>query len=158
MTLRRSIRTVVAVVGLARLGFAASARAADVPTHVVAANVNDAGIDTTARVEPRLARARPGAAGREAARVHGRRGRDQPAAEWSEIGSEGGRLGYHTIVLAYRNEAPVAALPPVGCGNSVDPPASPPNCAFNARMEILDGRGRIDRRQRRSRRTASRTG
>ena len=37
-----------------------------------------------------------------------------------------------------------------GAGSSVDPPDSPPNCAINARMEILDGRGRIDRRQRRS--------
>src|SRR3954464_3526857 len=52
-----------------------------------------------------------------------------------------GRLGYHAIVLAYANEAPVSALPPIGCGNNVDPPASPPNCAFNARMEILDGKG-----------------
>ena len=57
------------------------------------------------------------------------------------MGSEAGRLGYHAIVLAYANEAPVAAMPPIGCGNSVDPPDSPPNCAFNARMEILDGRG-----------------
>ena len=57
------------------------------------------------------------------------------------MGSEGGRLGYHTIVLAYRNEAPIQTLPPDGCGTSVDPPDSPPNCAINARMEILDGRG-----------------
>ena len=58
---------------------ATAAQAADVPTHVVAANINDAGIDPVARVQPRLARGRPGPAGREAARVHERRGRDQPA-------------------------------------------------------------------------------
>ena len=79
MTFRRWTGTVAAVVGLASVGFAASARAADVPTHVVAANVNDAGIDPSRGSQPRLARGRPGPAGREAARVHGRRGRDQPA-------------------------------------------------------------------------------
>src|SRR4051794_1856564 len=42
MTLQRSTLA-VAVVGL--LAFAGVARAADVPTHVVAANINDAGID-----------------------------------------------------------------------------------------------------------------
>ena len=74
------------------------------------------------------------------------------------MGSEGGRLGYHTIVLAYRNEAPIAALPPAGCGTGVDPPDSPPNCAINARMEILDGRGRIAASSTSIGRTASRTG
>src|SRR3954454_8533873 len=61
--------------------------------------------------------------------------------DWTQMGSEVGRLGYHTVVLAYRNEAPIQTLPPDGCGTSVEPPASPPNCAINARMEILDGRG-----------------
>ena len=63
--------------------------------------------------------------------------------EFEELGSEAGRLGYHTIVLAYRNEAPIAAAPPVGCGNGVDPPAAPPNCAIDARMEILNGDGEV---------------
>lgn len=67
--------------------------------------------------------------------------RDQPAAGLAGDGQRGGRLGYHSIVLAYRNETPIQALPPDGCGTSVDPPASPPNCAIDARMEILDGRG-----------------
>jgi hypothetical protein len=57
--------------------------------------------------------------------------------DWREIGTEGARLGYHTIVLAYRNEAPIAA--PTACGNAEQPPASPPDCALNARREILDG-------------------
>ena len=36
-------------------------------------------------------------------------GAEQPARRTFEsIGSEGGRLGYHTIVLAYKNEVPVA--------------------------------------------------
>jgi hypothetical protein len=57
--------------------------------------------------------------------------------DWRELGTEGARLGYHTIVLAYRNEAPIAA--PTACGNAEQPPASPPDCALNARREILDG-------------------
>ena len=39
--------------------------------------------------------------------------------DFEELGTEGARLGYHTIVLAYQNEAPIAAAPPAGCGNSV---------------------------------------
>ena len=66
-------------------------------------------------------------------------GVEQLPTEFEEVGSEAGRLGYHTIVLAYKNEVPIAA--PAGCGNARVPPASPPNCAINARMEILDGRG-----------------
>ena len=36
--------------------------------------------------------------------------------EFEEIGSEGARLGYHTIVLAYRNEVAIAAPPDAGAG------------------------------------------
>src|SRR4051794_41717060 len=47
MRAHHRMRRVVAVtlLGLAPLGFTAEAGAADVPTHVIAANVNDAGID-----------------------------------------------------------------------------------------------------------------
>ena len=45
MNVKRNIRTIVAVVLLGLLGFAANASAADAPTHVIPANVNDAGID-----------------------------------------------------------------------------------------------------------------
>jgi Thrombospondin type 3 repeat len=57
--------------------------------------------------------------------------------EWAKLGEEGARIGYHTVVLAYRNEAPIAATS--ACGSTELPPASPPNCARNARQEILDG-------------------
>jgi hypothetical protein len=57
--------------------------------------------------------------------------------DWAKLGEDGARIGYHTVVLAYRNEAPIAA--PTACGNAELPPASPPNCARNARQEILDG-------------------
>lgn len=57
--------------------------------------------------------------------------------EWVKLGEEGARIGYHTVVLAYRNEAPITA--PSACGNAELPPASPPDCARNARQEILDG-------------------
>ena len=57
--------------------------------------------------------------------------------DWTELGTEGARLGYHTIVLAYRNEVPIAAA--TACTNNEQPPLSPPDCALNARLEILEG-------------------
>ena len=35
-------------------------------------------------------------------------GFDQRTTEYEEVGSEAGRLGYHTIVLAYKNDVPIA--------------------------------------------------
>jgi hypothetical protein len=142
MTFQRSLRRVaaVAVLGLAQLGLATSARAADLPTHAIDANVNDAGIDPARgqnlvwlphadkRVGKLLVFLPYGA-------VNNR------PTQFQEVGAEGARLGYHTIVLAYRNEVPIAA--PAGCGTSADlplPPA-PQDCAIKARMEILDGGG-----------------
>jgi hypothetical protein len=61
--------------------------------------------------------------------------------EFTWVGTEGARLGYHTIVLAYRNEVGINAAPPLGCGNNVEASGAPPNCAIDARMELLDGRG-----------------
>src|SRR4051794_9848430 len=128
-------------VALLGLGGTATARAADVPTHVVAANVNDAGIDPSRGSNHIWLAADPARrVGKLLVFMSGGGVTNLPQ-DWLEMGSEGGRLGYHTIVLAYRNEAPIQTLPPDGCGTSIDPPESPPNCALNARMEILDGKG-----------------
>ena len=54
-------------------------------------------------------------------------------SEFTELGSVAGRLGYHTIILAYRNEAPIAALPtadPPGCGPAE---LQPPNTCAHRR-------------------------
>src|SRR3954454_8013234 len=140
MTFPRSIQAMVAVALLVP-AFTADARAADVPTHVVAANVNDAAIDPSRGSNHVWLAADPvRRVGKLLVFMSGG-GLTNLPEDWTEMGSEGGRLGYHTIVLAYRNEAPIQTLPPDGCGTSVDPPPSPPNCAINARMEILDGRG-----------------
>ena len=65
-------------------------------------------------------------------------------SEFKALGTEMGRLGYHTVFLAYRNEAPIAASPtaPIpGCGDSADPapPPAPADCAIKARTELLTG-------------------
>ncbi|MDA0170082.1 thrombospondin type 3 repeat-containing protein [Solirubrobacter taibaiensis] len=63
-------------------------------------------------------------------------------SEFKALGTEMGRLGYHTVLLAYRNEAPIAASPtaPIpGCGNLPDKESAPVNCAINARTELLTG-------------------
>ena len=143
MTSRRRLPTAaVALLGLAPLGFAANARAADVPTHEVAANANDAAIDTSRGSHLVWLAADP-------ARRVGKLLVFLPSGNlnnfpdnWTEMGSEGGRLGYHTIILAYRNEAPIAAPPPAGCGNTVEASPTSPDCAINARMELIDGQDR----------------
>jgi hypothetical protein len=126
------------LVGVALLGLAlaADARAADVPKYAIAANVNDPGIDPsrgknlvwlapeTRRVGSLLVILPYGAM-------------NNLTTNFQEIGAEGGRLGYHTIVLAYKNEVPIAAA--AGCGNGADPSSAPQDCAFKARMEIFDG-------------------
>src|SRR3954452_23084947 len=140
MTFPRSIQAMVAVALLVP-AFTADARAADVPTHVVAADVNDPAIDPSRGSNHVWLAADPARrVGKLLVFMSGGGVTNLPE-DWTELGSEGGRLGYHTIVLAYRNEAPIQTLPPDGCGTSVDPPSSPPNCAIDARMEILDGRG-----------------
>ena len=57
--------------------------------------------------------------------------------DFEEIGSEGGRLGYHTIVLPYKNDVPIAVAS--GCGNGELASSAPTNCAIDARTEILSG-------------------
>src|SRR3954469_16342943 len=141
MTLDRTTLRVVGVALFGLVGLMDEARAADVPTHVVAADVHEAGIDATRGSNHVWLAADPARRVGKLLVFMGGGGASNLPQDWSEIGSEGARLGYHAIVLAYSNEAPVSALPPTGCGNNVDPPASPPNCAFNARMEIVDGKG-----------------
>ncbi len=54
--------------------------------------------------------------------------------DWRLLGAEAARLGYHTIVLAYKNDAPLAQRCP---GESAS--QSPPDCAINVRLEVIDG-------------------
>ena len=137
--MRRSL--LLLAVALLGLGGTATARAADVPTHVVAANVNDAGIDPSRGANHIWLASDPSRRVGKLLVFMSGGGLTNLPEDWLEMGSQGGRLGYHTIVLAYRNEAPIQTLPPDGCGTSIDPPEAPPNCALNARMEILDGKG-----------------
>ena len=144
MTFHRRILAAVAVAlfGLAQPGFAASARAADTATHVIDANVNDAGIDASRGKNLVWLAADPSRrVGKLLVFLPSGNLNNLPD-NWLEMGSEGGRLGYHTIVLAYKNEFPVAAAPPNGCGNNVDPPAASPTCTIDARMEMIDGQER----------------
>ena len=89
------------------------------------------------------ARRRPGAAGREAARVPAQRRRDQPADRSSRSsGTEARppRLPHDPPRLPQRG-ADRRAPPPAGCGNyRRGVRDSPPTCTINARMELLDGR------------------
>jgi hypothetical protein len=134
----------VILLGLCALGFGAAARAAvyvpPEPTHAIDANVNDPAIDASRGQNFVWL----GPAGHRVGRLMVFMPSGGPTnlpKDWREMGSVAAGLGYHVIVLAYQNEAPIAANPPAGCGNSVEPPASPPNCAIDARMEMLDGNG-----------------
>ncbi|MDA0163248.1 hypothetical protein OM076_23440 [Solirubrobacter ginsenosidimutans] len=139
MTLRRSL---LALAVLVLSASATDARAQVLPpTHTVAANVNDPGIATSRGSNLIWLSADPARrVGKLLVFLPGGGATNVPT-DWTEFGSEMARLGYHTIVLAYRNEAPIAALPPAGCGTGVEASEAPPDCAINARMEILDGRG-----------------
>src|SRR5690242_3351488 len=139
MRLRGNTRLAMpmAVLGLACL--TPAARAAPVATHVIAANVNDAQIDASRGSNYIWLASDP-------ARRVGRLlvflpsgGATNLPQDWTEFGNEARRLGYHTIVLAYKNEAPVAAAPPTGCGNGAEASDAPPDCAINVRREMLDG-------------------
>ena len=75
-------------------------------------------------------------------------------SEFKALGTEMGRLGYHTVFLAYRNEVPIAASPTApspGCGNLPDKESAPVDCAINARTEILTGENKSADRQRQPR-------
>jgi hypothetical protein len=150
MTWRRSgslALRVASLLGLTLLALAPGARAADEPTHSIAPSRTDPAItDPPAPAPPRgddLVWLAP-----EPRRV-GKLlvflptgGLTNLPSEFTELGTVAGRLGYHTIILAYRNEAPIAALPTAalpGCGPAELPSLAAPNCARDARREILDG-------------------
>ena len=164
MTFRRSIRTVVAVVlvGLAQLGFTAAARAADLPsspidpTYTIDPHDTDPEIlDTPDPPGPRgdhlvfLAPEATSRVGRLLVFLPTGGVNNKPS-EFTNLGAEASRLGYHTILLAYRNEAPIAASPTApppalpGCGPLELPASSAPDCAIKMRMEILEGAGEWD--------------
>jgi hypothetical protein len=136
--LRSLAALAVAAVGL---GLAPSARAAEPEAReAIPANINDAGISTTRGAN--LVWLSP-----DPARRVGKLlvflpsgGAMNLPTEFEWVGNEGARLGYHTIVLAYRNEVGIAANPPLGCGSDPDPANAPLNCAFSARRELFDGR------------------
>jgi hypothetical protein len=139
MTFQRRTRTVAAV-ALLGLGFAATARA-DEPQHTIVPNVNDPAIvDTNPTRGNNLAWLPTRPVGKLLVFLPSGGALNLPS-EFKSVGTEGARLGYHTIVLAYRNEVGINAAPPLGCGATVEPPASPPNCAFDVHRELLDGRG-----------------
>jgi hypothetical protein len=138
MTFKRRNLTAVAAAVLA-LGFPTGARAAaNTESYSVAANVNDAAISTARGANLIWLPARP--VGKLLVFLPSG-GTNNLPTEFKWVGAEGARLGYHTIVLAYRNEVGIAAAPPLGCGNAAEPPVSPANCAIDVRRELLDGRG-----------------
>ena len=136
-----SIRSVlaVAVFGLAQLGLVANAWAAPEPTHRVAADANNPAIDATRGLHHVWLTDEPARRVGKLFVFMGGGGANNLPGDWLELGNEGRRLGYHTIILAYKNEAPLAALPPAGCGNNVAAPLGSEDCAIKARTEILDG-------------------
>jgi hypothetical protein len=139
MTLRRSL---LAFAVLSLSGVATDARAqVQPPTHTVAANVNDAGINPSRGSNLIWLNADPARRVGKLLVFLPSGGQTNLPPDWTELGTEMGRLGYHTIVLAYRNEAPIAALPPAGCGTGVEASEAPVDCAINARMEMIDGLG-----------------
>src|SRR3954454_1658808 len=106
MTLDRTTLRVVGVALFGLVGLMDDARAADVPTHVIAANVNDAGIDPARGSNHIWLAADPARRVGKLLVFMSGGGITNLPQDWQEMGSEGARLGYHTIVLAYRNEAP----------------------------------------------------
>ena len=152
MTLRSRTVLVAAVVGLASVGYAASARAADVPTHVIAANVNDARQSTRRAARgPRVARVRPGAAGREAARVRERRGRDQPPAGLERDGHRGRspRLSRDRSSRTPTRRRSRRCRR-IGCGTPADRAPRRRTARSTRAWRSSTGDGQVDRRQRRS--------
>jgi hypothetical protein len=145
MSFRRSLLLGIAVV-LAHLGLALNAGAYDEPTYSIAPSDTDTSITDTvpSRGQNLVWLPRPeNRVGRLLVFLP-TGGLTNLPSEFKNFGTEAARLGYHTIILAYRNEAPIAASPtatPPGCGNGADASSAPPNCAIDIRMELLDGRG-----------------
>src|SRR3954453_8965184 len=140
-------RLMLAAGVLATFAFtAADARAADPPRYTIDPHDTDAAITDTASPTPgtrgkHLVWLAPEKAGQvnKLLLFLPSGGNNNTPDDFVSVGAEGGRLGYHTIVLAYKNEIPIANPPP--CGRAGAPPVSPPNCAKNARLELFDGGG-----------------
>src|SRR3954447_4828964 len=136
----RNRAAVALVSGLACLGYAPSA-GADEPRYSIAANVNDPAITTVRGPNLVWLAADPARRVGKLLVFLPSGGANNFPTEFKWVGTEGGRLGYHTIVLAYRNEVGINAAPPAGCGPDIDPPATPPNCARDVHRELLNGDG-----------------
>src|SRR5262245_783707 len=136
MTIQRCLYAGVLVAMLA-LCAAPNARA-DEPTYTIPANVNDPAIVTTRG--PNLVWLAPASqrVGKLLVFLPSGGANNFPT-EFKWVGTEAGRLGYHTIVLAYRNEVGINAAPPLGCGPDVEAPATPENCARDVHAELFDG-------------------
>src|SRR5688572_13074706 len=162
-TFQRSIRMVLAValLGLGQLGFAVAARAADLPkcdpdpTREAVPTISCFTIDPH-DTDPQIldTPTPPGTRGNHRVFLEPKDSRvgrllvflptggvNNVPSEFSHLGTEAGRLGYHTILLAYRNEAPIAFAPPLGCGPSPAPNPASPDCAIKMRLELLEGDG-----------------
>src|SRR3954471_7087003 len=140
-------RLILAAVVRATFAFtAADARAADPPRYTIDPHDTDAAITDTASPTPgtrgkHLVWLAPEKAGQvnKLLLFLPSGGNNNTPDDFASVGAEGGRLGYHTIDLAYKNEIPIANA--AACGPAEAPPASPANCAYNARLELLDGLG-----------------
>jgi hypothetical protein len=135
---------VVVGFGVATLGFAAGARAADPTTYdPIDPSLTDAAIVDTPQTRGKhlVWLAAPQRRVGKLLVLLPTGGPTDVPTEFTELGTVAGQLGYHTIILAYRNEAPIAAQPPAGCGPDEFASPSSPNCALHARQEILDGGG-----------------
>ena len=122
------------------LGLAGGAQAWDEPTRAIAANINDPGITTARGANLIYLNADPARRVGKLLVFLPSGGATNLPTEFKELGTESARLGYHTILLAYRNEAPIAAPPPAGCGNTVEASPTFPTCTIDGRMELIDGR------------------
>jgi hypothetical protein len=140
-----AVSATVAVATVALFGFPGGARAAVAPTYTIVPKDTDAAIvDTTPQTRGNHLVWVPAQPVGKLLVFLPTGGPTNVPSEFGELGTESARLGYHTIILAYRNEAPIAALPtanPPGCGTGAEAADAPPNCAINIRMEILDGGG-----------------
>jgi len=145
---RRSLAALgVAMLGLALLGLPPGAGAADEATHTIPPSDTDPAITEPPPPSPPRGDNLVWLASEPSRRV-GKLlvflptgGLTNLPSEFTELGTVAGKLGYHTIILAYRNEAPIAALPtanPPGCGAAELQPLNN-TCARQARLEILTG-------------------
>ena len=127
------VAAAVALLGLGLLGTTTEASTTPaVISRDVAANANDPGIDASRGPHAIWLAADPHRRmGRLLVFMAGGGATNFPQ-DWKKLGAEAALLGYHTIVLAYKNELPLTNA--AACGPGEEPPASPPDCALNARL------------------------